>query len=61
MQWIIKYLVSRLRERSTIVTLLTTIFGAIGIKLAPDATESIITGILGILTAVGFLTKESED
>lgn len=60
MKWLLSFLFKRLRERSTIVTVLTAIFGAIGFNLAPEAKEGIIVGVLAVLTAVGFLTPEKE-
>lgn len=53
-----KYLLARLFERSTIVTLLSLGLGFVGIELSPDHKEAIVGGVIAVLSAIGIFTRE---
>lgn len=53
-----RYLIERLTEKSTLVTIVSIFVGALGYKMVPES-QNVITGALvSVLSAVGILTKE---
>lgn len=60
MAWLIKYLISRLKEKSTIGTVVTAALGAFGIKAFPALKDGIIAVIAAVVSLIAILTRESE-
>ena len=52
------YLLARLAEKSTIGVLLTLILGAVGVNVAPQDQNIIVTAVVSVLSAIGIFTKE---
>lgn len=60
MKAVLDWIIARGKERSTILTVLTLICGAVGLDLAPEQQEAIIGIIVALLTAIGVFTKEAK-
>lgn len=58
---IFRYFLSRLKEKSTWLTIILAIAGAFGIKLAPEQQNAIMAAISAILAAVLAFAREKED
>jgi hypothetical protein len=56
MNWII----DRLKEKSTVATLLTGIAGATGWALAPELQEAILATVAGLVSIIAIMTKEEK-
>ncbi|QXP08490.1 MAG: hypothetical protein [Arizlama microvirus] len=55
---VIRYAIARLKEKSTIVTIVTGILGAIGINIAPGMHDLIVNAVIAILATIGIVTRE---
>jgi hypothetical protein len=51
----------RLKEKSTVGVLVSIILGIIGIKLSPENTELITTGVAGLTSAIAVFTEEKKE
>lgn len=60
MKAVLDWIISRGKERSTILTILTLIGGAVGFNFAPEQQEAVTGVIIAILTAIGVFTKEAK-
>ena len=52
MKNIIPFLLARLREKSTITTIVTIVAGIVGARISPENTEVISTAVLGVVSAI---------
>ncbi len=60
MKAVLDWIIVRGKERSTILTVLTLIGGAVGFNFAPEQQEAIIGIIVAVLTAICVFTKEAK-
>lgn len=60
MKWLIRFLVSRLKEKSTIGTVVTGVFGAFGINAFPELKDGIVAVMAAIVSLIAILTRERE-
>jgi len=60
MSKILNYVLERLKEKSTILTLLTLGGGFAGANFAPEQTEAIVAAVTGIVSAIAVFTKEAK-
>lgn len=60
MQWLLKYVISRLKEKSSLGTIVTIILGSFGIKEFPELKEAIMAFMSGIISLIAILTREKE-
>lgn len=54
----VAYIVARLKEKSTIVTLIVSALAAIGVNIDPSQKDAIMQVVIAILAAVGIFTRE---
>jgi hypothetical protein len=59
MKKLLDYILERGKEKSTILTVLTLLSGAIGFSVSPEQSEAIGTAVVSVLALVGVFTKES--
>ncbi len=57
---VIRFLVSRLKERSSIKVIITCLAGAFGIQLCPEKADLIVGAVVAFLASIGILTPEKE-
>lgn len=48
----ITFLVARLKEKSTITTIVTLITGAVGVNIAPDQKDLIVGAVVAVVSAI---------
>ncbi len=62
MSRILKYIGTRLKEKSTRTALVGTILAIIGVSLSPEQSEAIIAGIAAVVAViVSFLPEKNPD
>lgn len=52
----IKYILDRLKEKSTIGTIITLVVGAFGLAVTPEQSEAIIGAVTAIVSAIAIFT-----
>ena len=60
MSKILDFIIARAKEKSTVISVLTTVGGVFGLVLLPEQSEAISVAIVSILTAVGVFTQEKK-
>ena len=60
MSKILDFIIARAKEKSTVISVLTTVSGVFGLILLPEQSEAISVAIVSILTAVGVFTQEKK-
>ena len=60
MDKIITFLKERLAEKSTVITLVTTVAGLAGFAFAPEQLDAIAVAVASIVSAVAVFTKEAK-
>lgn len=55
-----KWILERLKEKSTIATLLTGLAGVAGFTLAPELQTEIVTAVAAIASAIAIITAEDK-
>lgn len=55
-----KYILDRLREKSTILTILTLVLGFFGAKLSPEIQEQITNAVLAIISGIAIFTESKQ-
>lgn len=60
MHKIVKFVLDRLKEKSTWATLITVVSMVIGTEISPDQQEKIMTAGLSILAVIGIFVNENK-
>nr|QJB19258.1 MAG: hypothetical protein [Microvirus sp.] len=61
MTMVLRYVLARLKEKSTITTLVSLALGSVGWTLAPSSHELITNAVLSVLACIGIFTREKGD
>ena len=54
---LVSFLIDRLKEKSTITTIVTLIGGAVGLQMAPEQKDTIIAVVVGIVSLIPCCTR----
>ena len=57
---VLRYVLARLKEKSTITTLVSLVLGSVGCTLAPSSHELITNAVLSVLACIGIFTREKD-
>lgn len=60
MRKILEFILERLGEKSTVITLATFVTGLIGTTLLPEQADAIAVAVVGVVGAVAVFTKEEK-
>lgn len=57
---VLKFIFARLKEKSTITTIVTLILGIVGVNVSPENQDVIITAAGGVISAIAIFWGQDE-
>ena len=60
MNKIVSFVLARLKEKSTLTTIVTLVAGIAGVSLSPENKEVIATAVLGVVSAIAMFWGEDK-